>query len=325
MAGIALTCTVTAVAFVAIAASSGGSRARTSEVSVAGGQLPPAVESKLRSGELIVRAVDSEDTGLDGEVAVAGRGSRARHGSLACQRVHMSAGAGVCLALAPTGIDYEAIVFDRRFRAREHLGLNGLPSRTRVAPNGRLAAVTAFVTGHSYARAGEFSTSTRLLDLRRGEWLANLEDFAVYRNGERLNAPDVNLWGVTFTRDSRGFYATLATGSHHYLVRGDVRAERVDVVEGTDDVECPSLSPDGTRVAYKRTLGGGRWRLHVMDLRTGASRATAESRSIDDQVEWINDEWLAYGDGHDVWVTAADGGGKPRRLAMNAASPAVLR
>lgn len=324
MAGIALACTATAVAFVAIAASSGGNRASKAEVGVARGELPPAVESKLRSGDLIVRAVDSEDTGLDGELAVAGLDSPARSASLACQRVHMSAGVGVCLALSPTGIDYEAIIFDGRFRAREHLGLNGLPSRARVAPNGRLAAVTAFVTGHSYAQAGEFSTSTRLLDLRRGDWLANLEDFAIYRNGARLSAPDANLWGVTFTRDSRGFYATLATGSRHYLVRGDVRAQRVDVVGGTDRVECPSLSPDGTRVAYKRTMGGGRWRLHVMDLRTGASEATAETRSIDDQVEWIDDEWISYGDGHDVWVTAADGGGRPRRLLTNAASPTVL-
>ena len=36
------------------------------------------------------------------------------------------------------------------------------------------------------------------------------------------------------------------------------------------DAECPSLSPDGTRVAYKKRLSRlGPWDLVVLDLATG--------------------------------------------------------
>ena len=159
------------------------------------------------------------------------------------------------------------------------------------------------MTGHSYASSGEFSTNTRLLDLRRGRYIADLEDFTVRNDGERMEAPDFNFWGVTFERDGDSFYATLSTGSHRYLVHGSVRARRVEVLR--DQVECPSLSPDGTRIAYKRTLGGGRWRPHVLDLRTGADRPLAESRSIDDQLEWAGNRFVLYGDGQDVYLVAA--------------------
>jgi Tol biopolymer transport system component len=91
-----------------------------------------------------------------------------------------------------------------------------------------------------------------------------------------------------------------------------------------DRVECPSLSPDGTRIAYKRTLGGGRWRPHVLDLETGADRPLAETRSIDDQLEWLNDEFVLYGDGADVFMTPANGGGQPQRMLARAASPTSL-
>ena len=39
--------------------------------------------------------------------------------------------------------------------------LAGIPSRTRVSPDGVFVASTAFVTGHSYAGGG-FSTETRI-------------------------------------------------------------------------------------------------------------------------------------------------------------------
>ena len=51
----------------------------------------------------------------------------------------------------------------------------GVPSRARVSRDGRLAAVTTFVTGHSYATPGQFSTAATLIDVRRGKVIGDLE------------------------------------------------------------------------------------------------------------------------------------------------------
>ncbi len=306
-----------------VLASARSSEGTTSDARVAEVESAGKVPAAVRGRQVLVRAVDSEDPGLDGRVSVVRLGEGAPRGTgLNCQRVYMGGGRGLCLALAGTGLDYTAVIFDRNFKPVESLGLDGLPSRARVSPDGRLGSVTSFVTGHSYADSGEFSTSTRLLDLRRGRWIANLEDFEVFRDGRRIEAPDINFWGVTFERGGRGFYATLSTADHRYLVHGDVGERRVDVLR--DRVECPSLSPDGTRIAYKRTLGGGRWRPHVLDLKTGADRPLAETRSIDDQLEWLNDDFVLYGDGADVFMTPANGGGQPQRMLARAASPTSL-
>jgi hypothetical protein len=91
------------------------------------------------------------------------------------------------------------------------------------------------------------------------------------------------------------------------------------------NVECPSLSPDGTRIAYKKLVGvNGDWRLTVLDLRTMREAPLAEKRSIDDQVEWLDDDHVLYSDGHDVWSAQADGGGFPQRVLTHAASPSVV-
>jgi len=101
-------------------------------------------------------------------------------------------------------------------------------------------------------------------------------------------------------------------------------------------VECPDLSPDGTRVAYKHPLPGPqrRWRLHVLDLRTMVDTALSEARSVDDQVEWLDDSRLLYGlqdEGPpptldvNLWTVPADGSGTPAMFLAHAASPAIVR
>jgi uncharacterized repeat protein (TIGR01451 family) len=95
-----------------------------------------------------------------------------------------------------------------------------------------------------------------------------------------------------------------------------------------ENVECPSLSPDGTRLAFKKRVGGlvtGAWRFHVLDLQTMTETALTELRSIDDQIEWLDDQQVLYGDGSAVWITAADGSGLPRKFLSQASSPTVLR
>ena len=50
----------------------------------------------------------------------------------------------------------------------------------------------------------------------------------------------------------------------------------------------------------------------MLDVATLEDHAVAEKRSIDDQVEWLDDSTLAYSDGVNVYTVPADGGGAPR-------------
>ncbi|MEU8527588.1 MFS transporter [Streptomyces sp. NPDC048629] len=154
--------------------------------------------------------------------------------------------------------------------------------------------------------------------------------YPVVKDGKPYRSADVNYWGVTFTEDDNTFYATMHTKGHRYLVRGDFAARTVRTVR--DRVECPSLSPDGTRIAFKAPIDGdstrGR-RLSVLDVATGRVTATAETRSVDDQAAWLDDATLAYAQQHDdgtkdLWSVPADGSGTPRQLLRNAHSPAPL-
>ena len=257
-------------------------------------------------------------------------------GNLSCEVVHVAGRRGLCLA-ADMGVftTYRAVIFDvADQRVLAEIPLAGLPSRCRVAADGRLAALTVFLTGHGYDSV-DFSTQTLLIDLESGAVSSDLDTYEVTMNGTVIRQEDFNFWGVTFEPDSRYFYATLSTGGKHYLVRGDAETHRMVVKR--DGVECPSLSPDGTRVAFKkRSAAGGpvRWSIAVMDLETGHEVSVAERNSVDDQIEWLDEGHVLYSrpagtegasPSTDVWVARADGSGDSQRLLSNAYSPAVLR
>ena len=263
--------------------------------------------------------------------AVGGR----RATPLRCDRVDFAGERGVCLTTDRFYTTHAIMVFDGAFEPLHRLPLHGVPSRVRLAPDGRLAATTVFVSGHSYLDEG-FSTETSIVDTYSGERrVANLEEFRVYRDGAPFRAVDFNFWGVTFAADSDRFYATLGTGGTTYLVEGRVSTRRADVV--AEGVECPSLSPDQGRIVFKKRLplgAGLGWRLHVMDLRSRAVTPLAELRSVDDQAEWLDDSTVLYALPDpsaptpmvtDVWRVPADGGGAPELLLEGASSPAVLR
>jgi hypothetical protein len=251
---------------------------------------------------------------------------------LTCERVFFAAGRGVCLKLGVDGMrtTYAAEVFDASFQVVGRVPLTGVPSRVRVSPDGRRAGITVFEEGHSYAESG-FSTRTILIETGTAAVISDLESFAVTRDGSPFREVDFNFWGVTFAKDGNRFYATLASGGMKYLVEGDVDRRSARVI--ARDVECPSISPDNARVAYKKaytgTLGIG-WTLHVLDLTTLADTALdAESRSVDDQVEWLDDSHVMYHlpatRGADIWTLAIDGKTPARLLIPLAYSPAVVR
>ena len=251
-------------------------------------------------------------------------------GPLSCERVHYAAGFGVCMVTedARMSVRYAAFVFDRSFARRPSVELTGPPVRARVSPDGRRAALTVFERGHSYADE-EFSTRTTILDTASGRQIADLEDFTAEQDGRPFKAVDFNFWGVTFTRDGDTFYATLKTKGEKYLVKGSVDARRVAVVHR--NVECPSLSPNGSLIVFKKPLETEiGWRLHVLDLATGAERPLNQTRkSIDDQVDWYDDTHVVYHDsaseGTGIWILSIDGVTPPQLLLTNGYSPAVSR
>ncbi len=207
---------------------------------------------------------------------------------LSCETAYVAGGRGICLG-ASRGVvtTYSAKVFDAAtLQTMATYPLSGVPSRTRVSADGTVGAMTVFVTGHGYDSV-DFSTQTVLVNLDTGALIGDLESFAVYRDGERISNPDFNFWGVTFTPDAQEFFATLSTSGTHLLVKGNIAARTAEVLH--ENVECPSLSPDGTKVAYKRRyVENARifWRLHVLDVGTQHETPLAEERSVDDQLEW---------------------------------------
>jgi len=246
---------------------------------------------------------------------------------LRCRRLHFSGVRGLCVTEDPGfGMGYDVAVFGSDFKVLHRFPLIGLPSRARVSPDGRYGAVTVFVAGHSYA-ANDFSTETTIFDLANGTKLGTLEEFTVVRDGQPFKSVDFNFWGVTFASDGNRFYATLKTKGQTYLVEGDIAARRVRLL--WPNVECPSLSPDGTRIAYKKLVelapGTPRiWHLHVLDLRTMKDTALAEPGAIDDQAEWLGNNVVVYGSGEEIKAVRADGTGQPVELVAAADSPAVV-
>jgi hypothetical protein len=244
---------------------------------------------------------------------------------LGCERVHFAAGRGICLVKSgELGTSIKVRLLGRDLRPTGEVELAGVASRARVSPDGRYGTVTAFVSGHSYADVGAFSTETSIIDMRQRAVIADLEDFAVTKDGRDFESIDFNFWGVTFAKDSNRFYATLASGGKTYLVEGDVRARRVRVMR--ENVECPSLSPDNTRIVFKKLMDDPAiWRYHVLDLASGRETALAEDRPIDDQAEWLDDRSVLYRIDEETWLVPADGSGSPRRFLVGADSPAVVR
>jgi hypothetical protein len=253
---------------------------------------------------------------------------------IACDRVDATAREYSCLR-SERGIvpSYSATVYSSAGEEVAQWPLPGIPSRTRISPDGSLVATTAFVTGHSYASIG-FSTET-VIRTATGDSLGDLEEWTLILDGQPSAPTDRNFWGVTFLDDAT-FYATvgMSTSGVTHLVRGDVASRTLTTL--AENVECPSLSPDGTRIAFKRAMSNAesnaRWIPAVYDLATGEIALLPETRGIDDQIEWLDDKTLLYGmprtespGDSDVWQLAADGAGAPELFMEHAWSPSIVR
>lgn len=252
-----------------------------------------------------------------------------------CDRV-AATGTRIACLLSERGItpSYTARIYDRAGAEQSSWPLSGVPSRTRFSPDGSLVATTAFVTGHAYASIG-FSTETDIKNVADGSGYGDLEDWTLLIDGADSAPVDRNYWGITFI-DDHTFYATvgMTTIGRTYLVEGDLDTRTMRTV--LDTVECPSLSPDGTRIAFKRVTSGAgptvHWTPAVYDIDSGdVTVLDSETRSIDDQIVWLDDETLIYGmpgaspGDSDVWRMPADGSAEPEVFIPHAWSPTLVK
>lgn len=305
------------------------SRAAASAVSVAsGGALPAAPFVLFRN------TAPGQGYGMAGTVPLAAPSGQRFLASEACDRVYGTARSVVCLKTNRGLVtNFEAVLLDREWRPAGRWALPGIPSRTRMSADGSLVSTTVFVSGHSYSASG-FSTETSISGTDGGAGTGNLEDFSLLVNGAQVTAADRNIWGVTFVPgDPDAFYATAASSGRIWLVQGSISARTLTAVH--DGVECPSVSPDGTRVAYKMNTGtplAAHWKVAVLDLASGNETVLSEPRSVDDQIEWLDDGTLLYGlpregsqGDSDIWQIRADSSAHGSLYIEHAWSPSVVR
>jgi hypothetical protein len=294
----------------------------------------PGAEVQQTSRLFSIELGKAESIGYVKVAALAAPDAQSMITPLRCERMHFAAGVGICLHNVLNNWLTSAVsvtLFNESFQPFHSLQLDGLASRTRVAPDGKYAAFTVFVSGHSYTDE-HFSTATHILEVATGKDLGNLETFEVWQEGKVIQAIDFNFWGVTFAKDSNRFYATLSTGGVPSLVEGDIAARRLTVLH--DGVECPSLSPDNKRIAFKKDRGNWEWQLAVLDLTTMQETILADPNSVDDQVEWLDDttilyQQIEYDSTQNAWISVmripADGSGEPTVFASRVGSPAVVQ
>lgn len=206
-------------------------------------------------------------------------------------------------------------------------------SRARMSADGLHASSTMFVTGHSYG-ADVFSTEVLVIDLKRKKLtLPPLEYWEILQKNVRISPRDLNFWGVTFDpRNPDAFYVTAAYGKKIFLAKGQISARRIELLQA--GIECPSLSPDGSRIAFKKKTGEAKWMPAILDLASGTETVFPQKHNVDDQIEWLDEHTLLYeirtprfaGASSELMQLDLRQPQQPARLWLkDAASPAVSR
>ena len=253
-----------------------------------------------------------------------------------CMRVHFAAEHGVCLSqndgIVPTFTTtfFESVNPNVEIKAYP----SALPSRARISPDGTFSAVTAFVTGTSYVDIGTETTTIVTIDeIESTRLLRGLAQFPINSDEARYRNLDPQYWGMTFV-DEDEFYITGYYGQEPEVMRGWIDEM---VLEPTGWVgSCPSLSPDGKTLVFKEMLPNGTFELVAVDLETNDKWKLGETRSVDDQVEWLDNDTILYAlhpdgaDGavqpeFDIWMIDIAEGSEPVLFLPNADSPAVAR
>ena len=103
-----------------------------------------------------------------------------------------------------------------------------------------------------------------------------------------------------------------------------------------ENVEFPSLSPDGKRLAFKKRVNTSpvEWQLAVLDLASLQDTLLLDTRGVDDQPEWLDESHILYAVPSvrtpgsltiDIWVATIDAAEPPRIFLPDALSPSIVR
>ncbi len=252
-----------------------------------------------------------------------------------CLRMHLAADHGVCVS-RDEGTDP---LFTTTFFASTNPDVeiksypSALPSRARISPEGTFSAVTAFVSGGSYEDVGAEATTIVTIDeiestrlVRGGNQLEVIADEVKYQD------LDAQYWGMSFA-DEDEFYITGFYGDEAEVMHGTLTDMTVEPTGWVGS--CPSLSPDGKTLVFKETTPNG-FQLVAVDLESQTTWKMGEARSVNDQVEWLDNDTILYalhpegGDTpvepqYDIWMLDIAEGSEPVLFLANADSPAVAR
>lgn len=249
------------------------------------------------------------------------------------ERVHARAGTTVCMQ-ADRGLvtTYKAEILDATLRPVRSLDVNGAPKPTRVSADGTLAAWTVIVVGTGCTDV-TMESETTVEDLHSGHSYGTIEKtFRVIVDGKPMTAAVINVWDVTFENVAHPtrFYVTVSdnSASKTWLAEGDLTTRTITAFHPGG--QTPSLSPDNKTLVFVERQGSSQnFRLRGLDLRTRKEWYLPDTRSVHDQVEWLDNEHVLYGLARtgsvaaDVWLSPLRGG-QPRLYIEHADSPAVV-
>jgi hypothetical protein len=183
-------------------------------------------------------------------------------------------------------------------------------SRARISSDGTKQAWTMFVKGHNYmdAASSQFSTLTEInlgitdkskdkskdKSNEKPNLAHNLERWSLTHKGEVVKAIDLNYWGVTFhPKKPQQFLVTAFFKGQAYLALGDSSSKSMKVI--FEGVECPSYSPEGDTIAFKKRMSSTRWAPAILNLNTLKSTVFSHiKQSVDDQIDWLDANTLIY-------------------------------
>ena len=144
----------------------------------------------------------------------------------------------------------------------------------------------------------------------------------------------IQYWGVTFATDEDEVYITGFFGDMPEVMHGTLNNMTIEPTGWVGS--CPSLSPDGETLVFKEMTADNNFELVAVNLETNTKHKLGETRPVDDQVEWLDNDTILYalhpegGDTavqpeFDIWMLDIAEGSEPELFLPNANSPAVAR
>ena len=139
-----------------------------------------------------------------------------------------------------------------------------------------------------------FSTRTVVTSLA-GHWSRDLETATLVHGGQRISPPDRNYWGVTFAPTTTPSSSRWPSAAPRTWPRGSCpRARSRPFAPMPSAPHCPRTARAG-RLQEARRPRPGRLADRCPRPRHRQETMLAESQSVDDQVEWLDNDTLIYG------------------------------